>query len=673
MILMERLRWPKLCHTNPAGVEEHAVSLGDDFKAVHEFLRAGVSDVAPTLPRAIEHKITRGIEKGLVEVESREYSTTSISVEDRDLIINAILEEITAETAAAFHNRVPQYLFKILHDSYNELSLKLVTQQNAIPQDGAKMEGTDCGNEVLPHTPPDSPLEETESEISCHYGSDTEGLAEYDWVKDTCKLERRARMLETQLQEVEPEGKAVGQRITEKGRKIMEEMHEVELERDAVDKRRTEILETMEERRLEQDRTGDYGTEAVGYNVSEPLEFYFAKHDGTARSVILNIQKQAVVNRLFNMPANVLTRKIIEAVMQKNEPIRSKTFSSIKYFLEAELLDDGNIRFWAKSTDEYDCRNSDGDVFTALSELPHWDQHVVGSFASHIIEPYESYEVEVKDIPVDMVGLRDRKRKAAVITKLVQQNVTAIPSLHIDLVKDIRFCRRTTNDNSQALVLDFSNRVTANGVINLGLQFQEGLHSCEVFDNKFLDRCGRCQVYGHHADACSAPSRCGKCAGQHRTMLCTSFLTRCVLCDEPHRCGGPRCRAKRARILDKFNARFPKGESYPTLAVPSREPKSLNQSLSSPATDLPTPKQEHVSTTKEQHSDFGSSPVRTAPPDTPTLLAQQLQDKIPAIEAALWSDVSNMERRRGWTPRQKWTVIGHDEPAPLVDEEDEIL
>lgn len=48
---MERPKWPKLRHTNPTDAKEHAASLGDDFKAVQDYPRAGVSDIAPSLPR----------------------------------------------------------------------------------------------------------------------------------------------------------------------------------------------------------------------------------------------------------------------------------------------------------------------------------------------------------------------------------------------------------------------------------------------------------------------------------------------------------------------------------------------------------------------------------------------------------------------------------------------
>lgn len=389
------------------------------------------------------------------------------------------------ETAVAFHIRVPQYLFKILQDSYNELHLKLVVRQNAAPQQGPTMARIASGKEVLPHTPPESPPGETDSKVSLHCGSDTEGLAHHDFMKATNRSIGRVRKLKVQLQEAESERKAVRQRLREKASKIEKEIRKAELEVKAAERRYSEVLETMRERRLEQNRTGDYGSEAVGYKVSESEYFCIAKRDDTARFVILEIEQQAGVNRLFNMPANVSMRKVKEAVEQKSTTVEGMTFPSISLFLGAELLDDGNVALWGNTIDEYD-QDFEGAAFDGLQEIPFWDQDIFASFASHVTQPCKTYTVEVKDITVQMVDLRDRKRKAAVVTELVQHNVKAIPSLHIDLVRNIRFVRRTTNDNSQALVLGFSSSVTANEVIFHGLYWQGKCYSCEVYDIKTL-------------------------------------------------------------------------------------------------------------------------------------------------------------------------------------------
>lgn len=682
---MELPKWPKLSHTNPADIKEHATLLSDEFKAVLDFVSAGVSDVAPSLPKGIEHKITKGIQKGLIEINSRDHSTTSISAEDQDLKSKTILKAITAETAAVFHNRVPQHLFKILRDSSDELKLKILTQEDAATR-GSIRAGTSSGDQVLPYTPPGSPPEETDSALSIYYGSDTEGLANHDYDKSSNALESRIDKLKEQLQEVERERNAVRQKLKEKASKIKKEVQELELENDAVDRRHTETLKAMSKRRLEQDRTGDYGTDAVGYNVYEPADLYFGKQDLNARCVFLKIGKQAVVNRLFNMPVEVLMRKVQAAVIQKGQLVGDRRFPSIEHFVGSELLDDGNIELWAISADEYDFRTAEGDAFDGLHEMPFWDQDILASFASHVTEQSEIYQVEVRDINLEMMDLRHRKRKAALITDLVKQNVAAISSLHIDVVKNVLLDRRTTYDDSQALILCFSNPITANEVISHGLQWQGRLHPCEVHDPKLLDRCGRCQVYGHQDHDCPGPLRCGTCTGQHHTKLCTSESLRCALCDGPHRSRSSRCPAKRARVLDKLNARFPTGQGHQPFAIPTAEPEDSHPSLSSLAIDLPNPQVDHASITKQCRPDSGPTPVHTAPldpqvehtsttnechpdpaptsvntapPDTPTLLARQLQDRVPAIEAALWSNVSDMGRE---------ATLSATETAPQLDD-----
>ena len=157
----------------------------------------------------------------------------------------------------------------------------------------------------------------------------------------------------------------------------------------------------------------------------------------------------------------------------------------------------------------------------------------------HVAESYKPFEVEMKDITAEMINLPDRKEKAAMITELVKQNVKFVPSLHIDVIKDINISRRTTYDNSQAFVLEFSNPSVANEVMACGLQWHERYCRCEVFDNQYFDRCGRCQTYGHHAHACTGPLRCGRCAEGHLTKPCESTLTKCASCGGRHR-SGPR-------------------------------------------------------------------------------------------------------------------------------------
>lgn len=122
------------------------------------------------------------------------------------------------------------------------------------------------------------------------------------------------------------------------------------------------------------------------------------------------------------MSANVLMRKIIEAVRGKTKPAANGRFPSITDFLGVEPLDNGNVRPQANSTDEYVFYQD--DTFDNLEKMPSWDQAILANYGSHLTEYHESYPVEVKDLAVSVVDLRNRKQKAAVITDLVKNSLT---------------------------------------------------------------------------------------------------------------------------------------------------------------------------------------------------------------------------------------------------------
>ena len=453
---------------------------------------------------------------------------------------------------------------------------------------------------------------------------------------------------------------------------IKNKIQDVELLGKAAKEKRDDTLKAMEIRRSEQDRTGDYGSEYIGYKAFESADHYVARQQVTARCSSLKIQNQAVVNRLFSMTKQVLMRKVRDAVMQKTEMVGGERFPSITYFLGAQLLDSGNVRLWANSTDDYDFRNSTADAFDGLPGMPPWDQAIFGSFASHLTDSYDTYSVEVKDVTAEMVDFRDRNGKAAMITKLVKQNLIAIPSLHIDIIKDVRVSRNATHDNTEALVLDLSNASTANEVIHQGLQGEGRTHLCEAFDVKNLERCGYCQEYGHHATICTSLPRCGNCANQHSPKVCRSSYIKCVLCEEPHRNGSGQCREKMAGRVDKLNARFPMENCPSPGAVASKEREGATPTLDSPKTDLSAPQIEQSDTMKESPSKTDCIPAQSTFSYALTPSAQQLQDKYPAIEAALQFDMSNLERGTCLKLHETDIPMKPAQPALLVRGEDEI-
>ena len=445
-------------------------------------------------------------------------------------------------------------------------------------------------------------------------------------------MDRQHKALSKRLEEK-------AQRLEEKATRIKADMEDVDRERRGVNKTNDETIEAMKLRRVERDRTGDYSTCTVVYYVNNRVDDDFAGSQDNARDISLKIENQAAVNRLFNMSSRVLMRKIRDVVLQRNEPgPNNSACSTINPFLSARLAMDGNILLRMESPDDYDWQNSEGDMFGSLQDVPLWDHDLFTGVARHGTEPYKPFKVEMKHITADMIPLTFRKQKAAVITELVKQNITFIPSLHIDVVKDIQLCRSTTYDNSQALVLEFSNPSIANEVIASGLQWQRRYYTCEVFDNQFFDRCGRCQTYGHHAQTCTGALRCGRCAEGHLTNLCESSLIKCASCNRRHRFGSSKCLAKRA--LDKCYARFPTAEDGPPLAIPSEEREDLNSSSDSLAVNFPATQDERVRAKKKSTPNLAPAQIHTGASGKPTLSPQQLHDRNPTIEDALGSNKS---------------------------------
>ena len=88
----------------------------------------------------------------------------------------------------------------------------------------------------------------------------------------------------------------------------------------------------MELKCPEQDRTGDYGTDAVGYYVEGLVDFCCVKREDTSRCVTIKFENQGVVNGFFNMPANVLMRTV--RIVSRSE---TRRFPVLHNFLEPSL------------------------------------------------------------------------------------------------------------------------------------------------------------------------------------------------------------------------------------------------------------------------------------------------------------------------------------------------
>lgn len=69
-----------------------------------------------------------------------------------------------------------------------------------------------------------------------------------------------------------------------------------------------------------------------------------------------------------------------------------------------------------------------------------------------------------------------------------------------------------------------------------------------IVDYVQINRCYKCQAFGHMSFSCKGVQHCSKCAGDHRVDACTSDFEKCYNCLEAghtdtaeHRADSPGC------------------------------------------------------------------------------------------------------------------------------------
>jgi hypothetical protein len=91
----------------------------------------------------------------------------------------------------------------------------------------------------------------------------------------------------------------------------------------------------------------------------------------------------------------------------------------------------------------------------------------------------------------------------------------------------------------------FLNRTTRDNAVKRGRVFLQSGISCPlvpVDPHREVRRCFKCQQYGHKSMACKRrKDRCGKCAEEHVTKLCTGGPPCCANCGGSHHSGSRSC------------------------------------------------------------------------------------------------------------------------------------
>ena len=99
----------------------------------------------------------------------------------------------------------------------------------------------------------------------------------------------------------------------------------------------------------------------------------------------------------------------------------------------------------------------------------------------------------------------------------------------------------------------FRSREIRDGLISRGRVFagDKSYRIVPVDIDREVRRCYKCQKYGHVANDCDGPVRCGKCAGGHRTPECSAVPPpplRCANCTGAHQAGDKSCSEQKKAV-----------------------------------------------------------------------------------------------------------------------------
>ena len=142
---------------------------------------------------------------------------------------------------------------------------------------------------------------------------------------------------------------------------------------------------------------------------------------------------------------------------------------------------------------------------------------------------------KAKLVPISIVGLPRNCSKEDAVKMFVMQN---------QFIKKFSAVNKIEEHINIHLIKPLNNKpdmfqifASVSPVLRDGLRINKdkvviGLSPCKVYDRKLVRRCNNCQHFGHFAKECptSDEPKCGKCAENHRTDLCTSEVRKCVNC-----------------------------------------------------------------------------------------------------------------------------------------------
>lgn len=648
---MATYTWPRVDRRRPEDIVEHATCLKADFDLVSNAANASLSNTTP-LPSGLESRISIGIKKGIAEACSHGYCHKWSEI-DKGIFSKVMFKSISTEAALEARDRIPLPQFHGLHGSYNALHTKLATRM---------------------------PLTATTHHFVTA-GTATEATSVVDLVNTARKqskeidMARNSKNMVTIQQEEKAEdvsGEERGKDASEEEESGMDESGDAEDGQEVVESEDIENVDDSSEDGSGDDGSGseeDSGEESEqGNNEDSETDSDAGSEDegdqeivrekivpkinedgnGFAFTVNLKIEQQASVNQLEGMTAPEILDCISSSLKKF---LREQQLSSRSVHISRSiLLDNGDVTV--------DVHAETREASNQIIHSAGWDQ---GFERTLIGSPVPTYKVRMHKVEINSLKFQTRKEKSAIIRKFAGAN-RAIGHLNgaKPIIRDIRWSQYSLPKVAAPLIVEFLDPEQATQALVSGLFWQNKRHGCERADNKCrLLRCSRCQGYGHLFKKCSAPHRCGQCAGRHPTATCKSKKIKCASCGGGHRAGWNCCpaKAKERRSLGFLSESASQAiePAAETQAAPlTRVRHSISAARTQTETSMPSPVSLDANSAEDDinsepdHSLAQADPTQETYPDTATLLKQieDLQKIVLARDMAQQSKSSGRAKRR---------------------------
>ncbi|ERF71412.1 hypothetical protein EPUS_07441 [Endocarpon pusillum Z07020] len=171
------------------------------------------------------------------------------------------------------------------------------------------------------------------------------------------------------------------------------------------------------------------------------------------------------------------------------------------------------------------------------------------------------------------------KNQQGTIQRILADNFSVVPHAKITYVGWLT--KESIKKRNSSIVIEFTQPEMANAIIYAGFLWEGLIYNCQLYDRSCrIKQCLRCYDYGHIGTQCSAPQKCGYCAGGHGSRDCSvkgspGFKPKCALCGGIHTAWNAACPARQKEMQRVEKAKQLRNHYWP---IPPRRTASATDS-----------------------------------------------------------------------------------------------